>query len=419
MNILAMILAGGEGRGLGVLTSHRAEAAVPFGGKYRLVDFSLSNCVNSGIYSVGVLTQYQPRSLNDHIAIGKPWDLDRARGGVRLLQPFQSARGAAGTWQEGTADAERRLQQRQTRGMRQVEVEAHRLIDRQFQRRRPRPAAQDQRHGKGGQAQREHRRGRPGQHLAQHRTFQMARDVAGGEGQALGQPQPLGRDRLPALQDHPGGKRQVQEDMRQHHALHPVDRDRRQPEGGEDDIHRPLPPEQRQQAHDRDGHRQQEGRAHHHDHRPPPGKPPPCQRLGQGHRQRHRQGRRHRRLHQREAQRTRIGRGKRQPPRRPGHRHQGRSDHHERRSAYCDSAACHSASAALRIASASSAVISRDFSGRWVSNPAGRGIAVAGYIQFVVGITDWNAASCVKARNSRARSGWSEDATTPATSTCR
>ncbi len=107
MNILAMILAGGEGRGLGVLTSHRAEAAVPFGGKYRLVDFSLSNCVNSGIYSVGVLTQYQPRSLNDHIAIGKPWDLDRARGGVRLLQPFQSARGAAGTWQEGTADAVR------------------------------------------------------------------------------------------------------------------------------------------------------------------------------------------------------------------------------------------------------------------------------------------------------------------------
>ncbi|MBI4673829.1 MAG: glucose-1-phosphate adenylyltransferase subunit GlgD [Chloroflexi bacterium] len=107
MNILAMILAGGEGRGLGVLTAHRAEAAVPFGGKYRLIDFSLSNCVNSGIYSVGVLTQYQPRSLNDHIGIGKPWDLDRARGGVRLLQPFQRARGQGGTWQEGTADAVR------------------------------------------------------------------------------------------------------------------------------------------------------------------------------------------------------------------------------------------------------------------------------------------------------------------------
>lgn len=107
MDILAMILAGGEGRGLGVLTAHRSEAAVPFGGKYRLIDFSLSNCVNSGIYNIGVLTQYQPRSLNEHIAIGKPWDLDRARGGVRLLQPFQKARGAAGTWQDGTADAVR------------------------------------------------------------------------------------------------------------------------------------------------------------------------------------------------------------------------------------------------------------------------------------------------------------------------
>lgn len=107
MSVLAMILAGGEGRGLGVLTADRAEAAVPFGGKYRLIDFSLSNCVNSGIYNVGVLTQYQPRSLNDHIAIGKPWDLDRARGGVRLLQPYQRVRGAAGAWQDGTADAVR------------------------------------------------------------------------------------------------------------------------------------------------------------------------------------------------------------------------------------------------------------------------------------------------------------------------
>lgn len=107
MKTLAMILAGGQGRGLGVLTSHRAEAAVPFGGKYRLIDFSLSNCVNSGIFNVGVLTQYQPRSLNDHIAIGKPWDLDRAHGGVRLLQPYQSMRDAVGTWQEGTADAVR------------------------------------------------------------------------------------------------------------------------------------------------------------------------------------------------------------------------------------------------------------------------------------------------------------------------
>lgn len=107
MNVLAMILAGGEGAGLGVLTMLRAEAAVPFGGKYRLIDFTLSNCVNSGIFDVAVLTQYQPRSLNEHIGLGKPWDLDRARGGVRLLQPYQRVRGAAGAWQEGTADAVR------------------------------------------------------------------------------------------------------------------------------------------------------------------------------------------------------------------------------------------------------------------------------------------------------------------------
>jgi glucose-1-phosphate adenylyltransferase len=107
MNTLAMILAGGTSPGLGVLAMHRAEAAVPFGGKYRLIDFTLSNCVNSGIYNIAVLTQYQPRSLNEHIGLGKPWDLDRARGGVRLLQPYQRVRDAAGTWQEGTADAVR------------------------------------------------------------------------------------------------------------------------------------------------------------------------------------------------------------------------------------------------------------------------------------------------------------------------
>lgn len=107
MDILAMIMAGGESTGLGVLTAVRSEAAVPFAGKYRIIDFTLSNCVNSGIYNVAVLTQYEPRSLNEHIGIGKPWDLDRARGGVRLLQPYQSRRGAMGAWQEGTADAVR------------------------------------------------------------------------------------------------------------------------------------------------------------------------------------------------------------------------------------------------------------------------------------------------------------------------
>jgi glucose-1-phosphate adenylyltransferase len=102
----AMIMAGGASESLSVLTETRAESAVPFGGKFRLIDFPLSNCVNSDIYNVAVLTQYRPRSLNDHIGIGKPWDLDRASGGVRLLQPYRG--GPYGDWQRGTADAVRR-----------------------------------------------------------------------------------------------------------------------------------------------------------------------------------------------------------------------------------------------------------------------------------------------------------------------
>ena len=102
----AMIMAGGFSERLSVLTETRAEPAVPFGGKFRLIDFPLSNCVNSGIFNIAVLTQYKPRSLNDHIGIGKPWDLDRAQGGVRLLQPYQG--GPYGDWQKGTADAVRR-----------------------------------------------------------------------------------------------------------------------------------------------------------------------------------------------------------------------------------------------------------------------------------------------------------------------
>ncbi len=101
-----MIMAGGASEYLSVLTEIRAEPAVPFGGKFRLIDFSLSNCVNSDIFNVAVLTQYRPRSLNDHIGIGKPWDLDRASGGVRLLQPYRG--GPYGDWQKGSADAVRR-----------------------------------------------------------------------------------------------------------------------------------------------------------------------------------------------------------------------------------------------------------------------------------------------------------------------
>ena len=105
LRTLALILAGGESRALSALTAERSEAAVPFAGKYRIVDFPLSNCVNSGIYNVGVLTQYRPRSLHDHIGVGKPWDLDRRIGGVRVLHPFLTSEG--GDWQHGNADAVR------------------------------------------------------------------------------------------------------------------------------------------------------------------------------------------------------------------------------------------------------------------------------------------------------------------------
>lgn len=103
MRVVAIILAGGAGTRLGVLSERRAKPAVPFAGKYRIIDFTLSNCVNSGIYDVGVLTQYMPRSLNDHIGIGRPWDLDRSRGGVTLLQPYQARQHKQ--WYGGTADA--------------------------------------------------------------------------------------------------------------------------------------------------------------------------------------------------------------------------------------------------------------------------------------------------------------------------
>src|SRR5918998_3317951 len=101
---MAVILAGGEGERLSILSSVRAKPAVPFGGKYRIIDFTLSNCVNSDITNVIVLTQYNPRSLNDHIGLGRPWDLDRNHGGVKLLQPY-IARGRVAEWYRGTADA--------------------------------------------------------------------------------------------------------------------------------------------------------------------------------------------------------------------------------------------------------------------------------------------------------------------------
>ena len=100
---VAMLLAGGQGSRLYALTSRIAKPAVPFGGKYRIIDFPLSNCINSGIDTVGVLTQYQPLVLNEYIGNGQPWDLDRSFGGVHILSPYQAKRGS--DWYKGTANA--------------------------------------------------------------------------------------------------------------------------------------------------------------------------------------------------------------------------------------------------------------------------------------------------------------------------
>lgn len=101
--VVAMLLAGGQGSRLGVLTKKLAKPAVPYGGKYRIIDFPLSNCVNSGIEAVGVLTQYQPLVLNEYIGNGQPWDLDSMNSGVQILSPYQRSKG--GDWYKGTANA--------------------------------------------------------------------------------------------------------------------------------------------------------------------------------------------------------------------------------------------------------------------------------------------------------------------------
>ncbi len=98
--VVVVILAGGQGERLSILSAHRAKPAVPFAGKYRIIDFALSNCVNSGLFDIVVLTQYRPVSLHDHIGTGKPWDLDRQQSiGVRLISPYLGRRGAG--WYRG------------------------------------------------------------------------------------------------------------------------------------------------------------------------------------------------------------------------------------------------------------------------------------------------------------------------------
>jgi glucose-1-phosphate adenylyltransferase len=102
--VAVMVLAGGQGERLSILSRQRAKPAVPFAGKYRIIDFALSNCVNSGLFNIAVLTQYRPHSLNDHIGHGRPWDLDRERnGGIVILQPYLGRSGSG--WYQGTADA--------------------------------------------------------------------------------------------------------------------------------------------------------------------------------------------------------------------------------------------------------------------------------------------------------------------------
>lgn len=103
MDVFSLILAGGEGSRLSILAEKRAKPAMPFAGKYRIIDFALSNCTNSGLFDMAVLTQYRPHSLNEHIGTGRPWDLDRTRGGVRIWQPYRGRRDQ--DWYRGTSDA--------------------------------------------------------------------------------------------------------------------------------------------------------------------------------------------------------------------------------------------------------------------------------------------------------------------------
>ncbi|MEJ7701647.1 MAG: sugar phosphate nucleotidyltransferase [Pyrinomonadaceae bacterium] len=102
--VLALILAGGKGGRLGLLTENKAKPVMPFGGFYRLIDFALSNCLHSGISDVWVIEQYELHSLNEHLANGRPWDLDRTYGGLQILPPFQSESPEDG-FAEGNADA--------------------------------------------------------------------------------------------------------------------------------------------------------------------------------------------------------------------------------------------------------------------------------------------------------------------------
>ena len=126
--IVAMILAGGRGSRLYALTQKTAKPAVSFGGKYRIVDFPLSNCVNSNIDTVGIATQYQPQKLNEYIGNGQPWDLDRLHGGVHTLPPYEQAKGT--DWYKGTANAIYQNQSRRDRAHQNMPPACHRCSPR-------------------------------------------------------------------------------------------------------------------------------------------------------------------------------------------------------------------------------------------------------------------------------------------------
>ncbi|MPL88438.1 hypothetical protein SDC9_34461 [bioreactor metagenome] len=334
------------------------------------------------------------RGNGDRHAVLDPAQARGGQGGARPVEPGAEARGQG----EARGQCQRRerqhhLHEGERRRPPKIGIEAEGLIDRQLDRRRPRSAAQHQRHGEGTEADEEDGERRAGQHRAQHRPLEMARHLGRAEAEACGQPQPLGRDRLPAVQHHPRGERQVEEDMGEDHPMRAIDAERGQAERGKRGVQRAAPAEDRDQPEDRDDRGQQEGRAHQRNERLAPRETAPVERARDRHREQARQQRRQRRLPQREPQRRPVGAGqRRQPPGPADHRgqggeHQRRGEHRRQgrrkgaRGAHLPKAARHSSSAGPRSASASVSEKNRVFSGRGrVSKPSGRkpGLMIAG-----------------------------------------
>ncbi len=297
---------------------------------------------------------------------------------------------------EHRQSAQPELHGRQHRRAAQVELEPHRLKDRKLHRRRPRPPAQRQGNCETCQADQEHRHQRARHHGAQHRHLQMPENRPRRHPQRGRQTEPLRRNALPPRQDHSDRQRQVEEYMRQHDTMEPVDRNMRQPQRPQRAVHDPRPSEYREQPEHGHDHRQQERRPHQRNQQPSARKSPARQRPRHRHRQSHGQNCRNGGLHDGKAHGCPIRRTKRCRPAAQQHDHQcsQRQKRKDRRNGdprppHRDSAARHSSSAPARAAAASSALISNVFSGRIsVAKPSGNPAAgvTAGYIQFVVGI---------------------------------